>query len=267
MTWTVLITGASGGLGRAVARHFLADGATVIAGHRDPWAAEALAAMGCQPVGLDVTADRDIASATANEVDVLVNAAGVSIGGPLEELPPDVLRTQFEVNVLGALRVVQHVAPGMRRRGRGRIINVSSVAGSVTLPGMGPYAMSKHALQSMSDALRHELAPFGISVCVIQPGGIDTPFAERERRAYHHGRADGPYATFTAAVVERLRHNPAPLSPDQVARTIHRAATTAHPRPYYRVGAVAQVMLGLNWALPPTLWDRLVPAITPVPGR
>jgi NAD(P)-dependent dehydrogenase (short-subunit alcohol dehydrogenase family) len=267
MAGTVLITGASGGVGRAVARRFRADGATVIAGYRNSAAREALAAAGCRPVRLDVTDEADLIAATGDDIDVVVNAAGVSLGGPLEELPLDVLRRQFEVNVLGALRVVQMVAPGMRRRGQGRIVNVSSVAGRITMPGMGAYAMSKHALESMSDALCHELGPFGIRVSVVQPSGIDTPFAEVERRSYRHGRPNGPYAGFTTEVVHRLGSNPALLTPDRVAGVIHRAATAARPRTHYRVGAVAHAMLGLRRVLPDRLWHRLVPMISPVPGR
>lgn len=154
----------------------------------------------------------------------------------------------------------------MRRRGYGRIVNVSSVAGRVTMPGMGAYAMSKHALESMSEALRQELKPFGIAVSVIQPGGIDTPFAQAERRTFRHGRPDGPYADFTAQVVDRLGRNPVALRPERVARVVHRA-TARRPRPYYRVGGLAHVMLGLHQALPSRLWDRLVPMISPTPTR
>jgi NAD(P)-dependent dehydrogenase (short-subunit alcohol dehydrogenase family) len=261
MQRTVLITGASGGLGRAVAARFLQDGATVIAGYRDPAAREALIVMGCRPVRLDVIDEPEI----EGDVDVLVNAAGVSVGGPLEELPIEDVRRQLEVNVLGALRLAQAVAPGMRRRGHGRIVNISSVAGRITMPGMGAYAMSKHALESMSEALRHELRPFAIAVSVIQPGGIATPFAENERRTYRHGRPGGPYAEFTRQVVDRLGDNPVALPPERVARVVHRAATCANPRPYYRVGGLAHVMLSLHHALPRRLWLRLLPLITPTP--
>lgn len=267
MTRTVLIIGASGGVGRAVVQRFLAAGAAVIAGYRNPDAAPELAALGAQPVKLDITDDDDVAAATAGDIDVLVNAAGVSLGGPLEEFPPDALHRQFDVNVVGVLRVVQRVAPGMRRRGYGRIINVSSIAGRITMPGMGAYAMSKYALESMSDALRHELRPFGIRVSVIQAGGIDTPFAEAERRNYHHGRPEGPYAAFTTRVVDRLANNPIALHPDRVAGVIYRAATAKRPLPYYRVGSLARIMLGLHNALPTRTWDRLVPAMTPIPDK
>jgi hypothetical protein len=124
----------------------------------------------------------------------------------------------------------------MRERGYGRIVQISSVAGRVTMPGMGAYAMSKHAVESMSQALRHELKPFGVAVSVIQPGGIDTPFAAAERRAFRHGRPDGPYAEFTAEVVDRLGRYPVALRPDRVARAVHRAATRSRSRPHYRVG-------------------------------
>ncbi len=267
MARTVLITGASGGVGRAVAQRFRADGAIVIAGYRDPAACEALAAMGCQPVQLDVTNESDVLIATKADIDVVVNAAGVSQGGPLEELPLDDIRRQFDVNVLGALRVAQLVAPGMRQRGYGRIVTISSVAGRVTMPGMGAYAMSKHSLESMSEALRQELKAFGIKVSVIQPGGIDTPFAQTERKTFRHGQPDGPYADFTTEVVDRLSRNPIALRAEHVARVVYRAATARRPRTYYRVGALAHVMLGVHRTLPSRVWDRLVPMITPTPAR
>lgn len=269
MSQTVLVTGASGGVGRAVAQRFRDAGATVLAGYRDPAAAEALAAMGCRPVRLDVTSEADLTGVIrgAGGIDVVVNAAGTSQGGPMEELPLAAFRQQFEVNVLGALRVAQLVAPVMRGRGHGRIVNVSSVAGLVTFPGMGAYAMSKHALESMSQALRHELKPFGIAVSVVQPGGIDTPFAETERRTFLHGRPQGPYAAFTAEIVERLSRNPMPLPADKVARTILRAATARRPKAQYRVGTIAHVMLGLHDLLPGRIWDRLLPMMAPTPSR
>lgn len=265
MAQTVLVTGASGGVGRAAARRFRASGAIVIAGYRDPAAREALVAMGCRPVRLDVTEESELVAATDGEIDIVVNAAGVSQGGPLEELPLPDIRRQFEVNVLGALRVAQLVAPGMRRRGHGRIVNISSVAGQVTMPGMGAYAMSKHGLEAMSEALRQELKAFGIGVSVIQPGGIETPFAETERRTFRHGLPDGPYAGFTAEVVDRLGRNPVALQPERVARVVYRAATARRPRACYRVGGLAHALLGLHRTLPSPLWDRLVPMIAPTP--
>ena len=142
----------------------------------------------------------------------------------------------------------------MRRRGYGRIVNISSVTGRVTMPGMSAYAMSKHALESMSDALRQELKAFGVLVSVIQPGGIDTPFTETERRTFRHGQPDGPYADFTAGVVERLGRNPVALRPERVAHTVYRAATANRPRPYYRVGVLAHIMLGLYHMMPSGVW-------------
>ena len=135
--------------------------------------------------------------------------------------------------MLGALRTAQLVAPGMRLRGHGRIINVSSVAGRIRFPGMGAYAMSKHALESV----RQNGAP------------TSTVFPKV------------PMAEFTAEVIERLSHNPAPLSADKVARTILRAATARHPKGRYRVGTIAHVMLGLHDALP----GRLLPMMAPTP--
>ncbi len=216
MAQTVLVTGASGGVGRAVAQRFRADGAIVIAGYRDASAREELAATGCRPVRLDVTEESEVVTATRGEIDIVVNAA--------------------------------------------------SVVGQVTMPGMGAYAMSKRGLESMSEALRQELKAFGIRVSVIQPGGIETPFAETERRIFRQSRPDGPYAGFTAEVVDGLGRNPVALHPERVARVVHRAATARHPRTHYRVGGLAHAMLDLHRTLPSRVWDRLVPMITPTPA-
>lgn len=267
----VLITGANSGIGAATAQLFVERGHRVYGGCRSEAAAAQLRSIGCQPVELDVTVGESMRAAVdAIEQDdlavgVLVNCAGYSQGGPLEELPLAALRGQFEVNVIGMLAMTQFVLPGMRRNGTGRIINLSSVAGRITMAGMGAYSMSKHAVEAQTCALRYELAGTGIDVVTIQPGGVATPFGQTETRLYHHGARGGPYERFTERVVARLNDNPMQLAPATVARTIHRAAVRRHPRRTYRVGALAKVMLGLHDVLPRMIWDRLITSAAPVP--
>jgi NAD(P)-dependent dehydrogenase (short-subunit alcohol dehydrogenase family) len=120
-------------------------------------------------------------------VDILINCAGYSQGGAVENVPLSAFRRQFEVDVFGVIRLIQLVVPAMRRRGFGRIVNVSSIAGRVTVPGMGAYAMSKHALECLDEALRYELRPFNIRGVTVQPGGTASDFARREEELFAQG--------------------------------------------------------------------------------
>ena len=178
----VLVTGCSSGIGRATAERLAAAGFTVYASARRLDAVEGLA--GCRPLQLDVTDEASMQAAVARiaqdegAVGVLVNNAGYSQSGAVEGVPPAEAHRQFETNVFGPMRLTQLVLPGMREQRWGRIVNVSSMGGELTFPGGGWYHASKHALEALSDALRFELAGFGIDVVVIQPGLIRTGFAE-----------------------------------------------------------------------------------------
>src|SRR5215475_8847089 len=189
----VVITGASTGIGAACAR-FLADrGFQVFAGVRNRQAGEALTTgrtARLTPIYLDVTEERSIQEAaeliTRRVGDVglagLVNNAGIAIGSPLEVIPIDLLRRQFEVNVFGQIAVTQAFLP-LLRKGHGRIVNMGSIAGRATIPLMGPYSASKFALEALTNALRLELQPWGIPVSVIEPGATATPIWEKSINA------------------------------------------------------------------------------------
>ncbi len=190
----VLVTGASSGIGHATARALAAAGYVTVATARDPAALADLAAVGCQTLALDVTDEGALTAAVRTVeqahggVAVLINNAGYGEMGPLEEVPIAALRRQFETNVVGAARLCQLVLPGMRRRGYGRIVNVSTMGGVMAMLGGGAYYASKHALEALSDALRAEVAPFGIAVVVIQPGLVWSGFnatARAPRRRWH----------------------------------------------------------------------------------
>ncbi len=240
---SILITGATSGIGRHAAIHLHAQGHQVFATGRNEAAIAELNAMGIHAFRLDVTDAASIASAkrTIDELtvgaglDVLVNNAGYGLFGPLEVLTEDDVRQQFETNVFGLLAVTRAFVPEMRERGWGRIINVSSVGGRMTFPLAGAYTATKYAVESMSDALRMELAAFGIKVSLIEPGYIDTGFTSTTLS--HLDRYDGentPYAEAFARAgdVERSIERFA-ATPKAVTRAIEKAITRRRPRARY----------------------------------
>ena len=186
---TILVTGAPSGIGRAAALHLARRGHRVFATGRREDLLRSLEqeAAGAKLEGLvlDVTSAESIAEAKARilartegaGVDALVNNAGYGLMGPLEEISAEALRAQYETNVFGLVAVTQAFLPGMRARGYGRVINVSSIGGKLTAPLMGAYSSTKYAVESLSDALRVELRPAGIEVVLIEPGSIATGFA------------------------------------------------------------------------------------------
>jgi NAD(P)-dependent dehydrogenase (short-subunit alcohol dehydrogenase family) len=178
-TATILITGAGSGFGRGAALALAAHGHRVVAGTLDEAQAEALRAQGVdnlQAVKLDITDEADVAAAAALRPEVLLNNAGRGQLGPIAEVPMDLVRQVFEVNVFGTMAMTRAVIPAMKEAGRGRIIIVSSIAGLFSGPLSGPYAMTKHALEAMSQSLRAEMEPYGIEVCKLNPGPYATGF-------------------------------------------------------------------------------------------
>jgi NAD(P)-dependent dehydrogenase (short-subunit alcohol dehydrogenase family) len=265
----VLITGCSSGLGRATARAFRAAGFETFATARNPESLQELAAIGCHILALDVTDEQARRAAVASveaqfgAVGVLVNNAGYAHYGPIEEIALDDLRRQFETNVFGAIRLAQLVLPAMRRVGRGRIVNVSSVAGRVSVLGGGPYHASKFALEAFTDALRPEVEPFGVALVNVLPGPIATNFESTLLKSIPDSDADSPYAPFRRNLARRMHEFLRPdgfgvMSADHVARIVLKAGATLHPRTRYHVGLFAR--LGpFGRALTP---DRLVDAVT-----
>src|SRR3954464_14530028 len=204
----VLITGCSTGLGRATAQHLAAKGHVVYATARRPESIADLEATGCRTLALDVTDEASMAAAVQRVVDeqgavgALVNNAGYSQSGALETLDLDEVRRQFETNVFGLLRMCQLVLPSMRRRGSGRIVNVSSMGANFTFPGGGSYHATKYAVEALSDALRMEVRGFGVDVICLEPGLIRTEFGSTAAGGVS---AEGPYAAFNAAVAKSTR--------------------------------------------------------------
>ncbi|TMA98580.1 MAG: SDR family NAD(P)-dependent oxidoreductase, partial [Deltaproteobacteria bacterium] len=259
----VLITGCSTGIGRATAEQLAARGWTVYATARRPESIRDLAGRGCKTLALDVCDEASMRAAVETveraegAVGVLVNNAGYGQEGAFEEVPMAEVRRQFETNVFGLVRLTQLVLPGMRRQGWGRIVNLSSMGGRLTLPGGAFYHATKYAVEALSDALRFEVRPFGIDVVVIEPGPIKTRFGDTAIESVKSLVASGsPYAAFNALLAQKIKEAyEGPMGrfaadPEAVARVIERAIAAERPRTRYPVTFAARFLMGLRRWLP-----------------
>jgi NAD(P)-dependent dehydrogenase (short-subunit alcohol dehydrogenase family) len=266
----VLITGCSTGIGKATASFLARSGWNVYATARRISDLADLAAAGCRTLALDVTDEESMREAVrgveadAGAVGVLINNAGYMQTGAIESVPLDRVRAQFETNVFGLVRLTQLVLPGMRRARYGRIVNLSSMGGRLTLPGGGYYHASKYGVEAISDALRFEVARFGIKVIVIEPGLIRTAFgaAATQSAATLPDTADNTYAAFNAAYVAAIEpaYTTGPFArlgagPERVAQTIERAIRAKHPKARYLVTPSAHILVTLRRLLPDRAWD------------
>ncbi len=278
---TILITGCSTGIGRAAAERLAAAGHRVYATARSPEAIADLEAKGCRTMALDVTDEASMEAAVerieneAGAIDALVNNAGYSQSGAIETLDMDALRRQFETNVFGLVRLTQLVLPGMRARGHGRIVNISSMGANFTFPGGGAYHATKYAVEAISDALRFEVEGFGIDVAVIQPGAIRTEFDKAAVASLEQaGGPDDVYADFNRKVGQATQeaYEKGPLKllggeADDVAKVIEKAVTAKRPRTRYRVTPSATLLINQSHLLSDRLWDRFNATQFPRPGR
>jgi NAD(P)-dependent dehydrogenase (short-subunit alcohol dehydrogenase family) len=269
----VLVTGCSSGIGHATAGALARAGWPVYATARRPETLSDLEREGCRTLALDVTDEASMRAAVDtverehDAVGVLVNNAGYSQSGAVEEVPLDAARRQFETNVFGAMRLAQMVLPKMREQRWGKIVNVSSMGANFVFPGGGWYHATKHALDALSDALRFEVAGFGIDVVIIQPGLIMTRFGEVAAGAMEQATPDdgGPYAEFNAALGRATResYEPGPLAklggpPEAVAKVIEKAITARRPRARYRVTPSAHLLVTQRRLMPDRAWDALM---------
>jgi len=270
----ILITGCSSGIGRAAAIALHEAGLTVYASARHMESIGELYERGVRTLTLDVTDEHSMQAAVdtieseAGAVGVLVNNAGYGLYGSVEQLPMDEIRRQFETNFFGLVRLTQLVLPGMRRAGRGRILNVSSMGGRITLPGGAFYHASKHAVESFSDALRMEVRQFGVDVVLIEPGPVRTPWndvAVASVTIADTGADDpDPYARYKSAVVASFaRATSGPMvrfgsSAQDIANVITKAVTVRRPRTRYLINPVARGLVAMKRWLPDRVYDAVL---------
>jgi NAD(P)-dependent dehydrogenase (short-subunit alcohol dehydrogenase family) len=256
----VLVTGASSGIGEACALTLARGGWRVLAGVRRAGDAPA----GTEEVLLDVT-DREQVRAVAEQVDELdglVNNAGIAIASPLEAIPIDELRRQLDVNVVGQVAVTQALLPQLRRT-RGRVVFVGSIAGRSALPFLGAYAASKHALEAIADSLRVELSPWRIQVSIIEPGTIATPIWTKSAALADEIQSHFPSETLAlyGDRLAALRRAAAAaggrgVPPDRVAEVVEQALTAERPKTRYLIGRDAKRRATVE-RLPDRLRDRV----------
>ncbi|ATE56191.1 SDR family oxidoreductase [Actinosynnema pretiosum] len=271
-----VVTGASTGIGAATARELAGRGFHVLAGVRRERDGDALRGSGVEPVLLDITRPEQVAALVdrigGRGLRALVNNAAVSVNAPVEALPLDAWRDLFEVNLFGHVAVTQAVLPALLRDGvgggpGGRIVNISSVGGRVAMATYGPYAGTKFALEAVSDALRRELAPHGVRVVVVEPGGVRTRMGDRGIATTRRRASDmsdelrGRYGPLVDAVTAHTAaHLERGISSERAASVVAKAVTARNPRTRYAAGLDAAVLTRLARVLPDRLLDRVAAA-------
>lgn len=259
-----IVTGASSGIGRATSLAFLAEDWVVYATARDVDDLAALAEAGCRTAELDVTDGEQVDAVVSRvvdeqgRVDCVVNNAGFAQFGPLEDVPTDAVERQFDVNAFGPHRLARAVLPHMREAGDGTIVTLSSVVGELSLPGSGAYAASKAAVESMSDALRAEVASHGLDVVVVAPGPVASSFYDRADEELDAMTRSGAYDDIYELYEDASAmggFGPASISPATVAEAVVNAASATDPAPRYPVGPIAKYS-GLARFVPKRLRDK-----------
>ena len=257
---TALVTGCSSGFGPRIALRFVRGGHRVIATMRTPAAQPdelrraAAEGLPLTVLPLDVCDAASVAAAVheAGEVDVVVNNAGIELRSSIEDASEDDVRRQLETNLFGALRTMWAVLPGMRARGRGTIVNLSSIAGLVARPYGGFYSASKHAIEAVTEALHYEVKRFGIRVALVEPGQYATRLLDNA----WHGARFGPASPYWEASqrfdghLGRLVPDGRPADPEEVAGIVYEAATTATPRLRWLAGQDAQTIAPAHAQMP-----------------
>ncbi|MEQ6218751.1 oxidoreductase [Levilactobacillus brevis] len=258
-----LVTGASSGIGNAIARSLHRNGVQVYAGARRVSRMNDLDDLGITTLALDVTDPASVEQVVdrivgeTGRVDILVNNAGYGLMGALEDVPMDQAQAQFDVNLFGAARLIQSVLPMMRQQHSGRIINITSVDGKIAQPLASWYVASKFALEGLSDALRLELVPLGIDTVVIEPGAIQSEWADIAANHLRETSAVGPYkptAERAAAFLQAVKRFSS--KPQVIARLVDRAALSRRPKTRYHAGAGSQAVVARRFLSDKTI-DRL----------
>ena len=260
---TVLITGASSGIGKETARQLIREGYLVYAAARRLEKMADLQAIGGIPLQMDITREEDIQAVVSRieqdrgGIDILINNAGFGLYGAMEDIPLDEARYQFEVNLFGLARLTQLALPYMRAQRAGTIVNISSVGGKIYTPLGSWYHATKHALEGWSDSLRLELKPFDIHVVIVEPGLISTEFSDVLAGPMGQHSADGPYREMVQAVASAagggngLSYSP----PAVIAATISQALKARRPRTRYAAGSMAKPLILARRLLSDRLFD------------
>ncbi|NTW38286.1 MAG: SDR family NAD(P)-dependent oxidoreductase [Cellulomonadaceae bacterium] len=267
-----MVSGTSSGMGAATAREMVRRGYHVLAGVRRIEDGDPLRVLGAEPVVLDITNPVDLARlATRIDSDphgralrAVINNAGMAANAPVETLPLDVWRRVFEVNVIGQIGLTQALLPALHRSG-GRVVMISSTGGKIAMPAYGAYSGSKFAIEAVSDALRQELAPHGVQVVVVEPGGVQTDMVNRGTRVAQE---------LLASMTPEQRHRYEPMmhtfvshsatfaaggvSADRAAQVIAKAATAPRPRTRYTIGRDAAMLTRLARILPDRALDAAI---------
>ena len=260
----VLITGCSSGIGKALARQFHQAGMKVCATARRLESMDDLGAEGIMTMALDVCDQSQIDSVLAElasrgmHVHTLVNNAGYGAMGPLLDTPIDVWRDQYEVNLFAPVAMIRAVAPGMVTRRSGRIVNISSISGVAPTPFAALYCSSKAALTAMADTLRMELAPFGIPVITVQPGGILSSFGASAGTKLSLA-ADSAYLPIKEGVLDRAQEGQKNAMPaDQFAKLVVEALANPGCPPVIRLGEKSRLLPALKRILPDRVLDGIL---------
>jgi NAD(P)-dependent dehydrogenase (short-subunit alcohol dehydrogenase family) len=259
MAKTILVTGASSGLGQALAQQLSRDGHRVFGTSRKPHSSE----RGVEMLSMDLSDNESIQQAiahikaTTGKLDVVINNAGIGIAGPIEETNLDALQRAFDINTIGMVRVCQAALPLMREQGAGKIINISSIGARVGLPFRGIYCATKSSVDLITEALRMEVKPYGIQACCIHAGDIQTSINDNRVQSY---REDGPYRLRYERVYHSINQEVQEgVRPEYVARRIARLLEKEQLKPYYAIGKPLQrLSLLLKKLLPARMFERLI---------
>ena len=263
----ILITGASSGIGKATAKRLISEGHIVYGAARRVENMSDLEEMGGHAIRMDITNEAEVTAAVQrimdenDRFDVLVNNAGYAVYGAVEQIPIDQARRQFEVNLFGLASLTQKIIPIMREQGAGQIINISSVGGKIYSPLGAWYHATKHALEGWSDALRIELAQFGIQVSIIEPGAIVTEFTDVMNDPMIELSKGGPYEALADAVVKtgKRAYDGSPSThPDVIAKVISKAIAAQNPKTRYAAGKMSGQVLFLRRWLSDKAFDKML---------
>ena len=259
-TKIALVTGASSGIGEAIAKKMVQSGYKVYGTSRSEKASK----FGIEFLKMNVDNQASVEEAIQkllskeSRLDVLVNSAGLGVIGSIEELPVDTVKEVFETNVFGVMRVCQQVSKQMRKQNSGLIINISSIAGEVSLPFRGIYSASKYALEAITEALRMELKAFGVQVCVLQPGDFNTNIANNRKgeRIPENSPYEAILTSMHAQIEEGMKSSP---EPDQVGDLVVKIGNSKSPKVRYRSGAFMETITPvLKRIMPSKLFEKLI---------